>query len=43
MSLAGEDLVDQLLAVGAAGGSVTGVVRNDGALTVRAWYPDDAD
>ena len=43
VSLAGEDLVDQLLAVGAAGGSVTGVVRNDGALTVRAWYPDDAD
>ena len=42
-ALAGDDLVDQLLAVGAAGGHVTGVSGAAGRLVVRAWYPDERD
>ena len=43
VSLTGDDLADQLLAVGAAGGHVTGVTRSAGGLVVRAWYPDERD
>lgn len=39
VTLDGDELTDQLLAVGAAGGHVSGVQRTDDGLTVSAWYP----
>ena len=41
VKLDGDDLVDQLLAVGAAGGHVSGISRTDSGLVVNAWYPDE--
>jgi len=41
VTLDGDDLVDQLLSVGAAGGHVSGVKRTAGGLTISAWYPDE--
>ena len=41
MTLDGEDLLDQLLAVGAAGGHVSAVHRTDTGPSVTAWYPDE--
>jgi len=41
VTLDGEDLIDQLLAVGAAGGHVSGITRGEAGLIVRAWYPAD--
>jgi prephenate dehydrogenase len=38
--LDGDDMVDQLLSVGAAGGHVSGIDRGGHGLTVQAWYPD---
>ncbi len=43
ISLTGDDLADQLLAVGSAGGHVTGVSGAGDGLVVRAWYPDERD
>jgi prephenate dehydrogenase len=43
VTLAGNELVDQLLAVGSAGGHVSGLARGDGGLVIRAWYPEDDD
>ena len=43
VSLEGDDMVDQLLAVGAAGGHVAGIRSTGSELTVDAWYPDDSD
>ncbi len=43
VTLDGDDLVDQLLAVGAAGGHVSAVRRTDAGPVVSAWYPDDDD
>ncbi len=40
-TLRGDDLVEQLLAVGAAGGHVSGLERDSQGLAVQAWYPDD--
>jgi prephenate dehydrogenase len=40
-TLRGDDLIEQLLAVGAAGGHVSGLVRESAGLAVRAWYPDE--
>lgn len=40
VTLAGDDLVDQLLSVGMAGGHVSAVERTPAGLSVRAWYPD---
>lgn len=40
VTLQGDDLVDQLLAVGAAGGHVSGLGYAGADLTVQAWYPD---
>ena len=40
VTLDGDDLVDQLLAVGAAGGHVSGVRRTDAGPVISAWYPD---
>lgn len=40
VTLAGDDLIDQLLSVGAAGGHVHGMERGDNGLSVRAFYPD---
>ncbi len=42
MELSGDDLVEQLLAVGAAGGYVTGLTGHGAALRVLAHYPDAA-
>jgi prephenate dehydrogenase len=41
VKLDGEDMVDQLLAVGAAGGHVSGITRTPDGLAVNAWYPDE--
>jgi len=41
VTLEGADLVDQLLAVGAAGGHVSRIQRGASGLTVDAWYPDE--
>jgi hypothetical protein len=41
VTLDGDDLVDQLLAVGAAGGHVSAVRRGDGGPVVSAWYPEE--
>jgi len=40
-TLRGDDLIEQLLAVGAAGGHVSGLQRESGGLVVQAWYPDE--
>lgn len=40
MALSGDDLIEQLLAVGAAGGYVTGLRGSIADLTVDAHYPD---
>ena len=40
-TLRGDDLVEQLLAVGAAGGHVSGLGRDPDGLAVQAWYPDE--
>ena len=40
VTLDGDDLVDQLLAVGAAGGHVSGIDQDENGLSVSAWYPD---
>jgi prephenate dehydrogenase len=41
VTLDGDDLVDQLLAVGAAGGHVSAVRRGDDGPVVSAWYPEE--
>jgi prephenate dehydrogenase len=40
VTLDGDDLVDQLLAVGMAGGHVAGLERTESGLVVQASYPD---
>jgi prephenate dehydrogenase len=40
VTLAGEDLLDQLLAVGMAGGHVSAVEDTPTGLSVSGWYPD---
>jgi len=40
-TLRGDDLIEQLLAVGAAGGHVSGLERDSTGLAVQAWYPDE--
>jgi prephenate dehydrogenase len=40
-TLRGDDLIEQLLAVGAAGGHVSGLGRDSRGLAVQAWYPDE--
>ncbi|MEP6561214.1 MAG: prephenate dehydrogenase [Nakamurella sp.] len=41
VTLDGDDLLDQLLAVGSAGGHVSGIERTTDGLTISAWYPDE--
>lgn len=41
MTLDGDEMIDQLLAVGAAGGHVSGIARRASGLVVSAWYPDE--
>lgn len=41
VKLDGDDMVDQLLAVGAAGGHVSGITQTDAGLVVKAWYPEE--
>ncbi len=41
VKLDGADMVDQLLAVGAAGGHVSQIDRSGGELVISAWYPDE--
>jgi prephenate dehydrogenase len=43
ITLRGDDMIEQLLAVGAAGGFVTAVTGSAENLTVSAMYPDDED
>lgn len=43
MQLDGDDLVDQLLSVGSAGGHVSGIHGTDDAPVVDAHYPDPVD
>ena len=40
VTLDGEDMLEQLLAVGMAGGHVSGFERTGSGLAVKAWYPD---
>jgi prephenate dehydrogenase len=40
VTLDGEELIDQLLAVGMAGGHVSGFERIGSELAIKAWYPD---
>ena len=40
-TLRGDDLIEQLLAVGAAGGHVSGLQRDSTGLAVQACYPDE--
>ena len=40
VNLKGHDLIDQLLAVGVAGGHVSGLEQTESGLVIRAWYPD---
>lgn len=40
VTLQGDDLVDQLLSVGAAGGHVSALSRGASGIVVDAWYPD---
>ena len=41
VTVQGADLIDQLLAVGAAGGHVSALARGAAGLTAEAWYPDE--
>jgi prephenate dehydrogenase len=43
VTLSGEDMVEQLLSVGASGGSVTEVTGRGDDLAVKAWYPTEAE
>jgi prephenate dehydrogenase len=43
VELSGEDLVEQLLAVGVAGGRVVAVTGSDDDPTVNALYPDEVE
>lgn len=43
MELKGEDLIDQLLSVGSAGGRVVGIRGTDGGAVVEALYPETLD
>jgi len=40
VTLEGAEMVDQLLAVGMAGGHVSGFERTPSGLAIKAWYPD---
>ena len=40
LTLYGEDMIDQLLAIGSAGGHVTALDTSTGSLRVTAWFPD---
>lgn len=39
MELSGDDLIEQLLAVGSSGGHVSGVRRDRDGWRIQAWYP----
>lgn len=41
VSMFGEDLLDQLLAVGASGGHVSALTRSGSGLKVTGWFPDE--
>ncbi len=40
VTLEGAEMIDQLLAVGMAGGHISGLERSASGLAVTAWYPD---
>ena len=41
LTLSGDDLVDQLISVGSAGGHVVGLRGSVDELQVQVWYPDE--
>ncbi len=41
MTLSGDDLIDQLISVGSAGGHITRVEGSGSDTKVHAWYPDE--
>ncbi len=41
VTLSGDDLVDQLLAVGSSGGHVSAIERTGDGLVVSAWFPGE--
>ncbi len=43
LTLSGEDMVDQLISVGSAGGHVTAIRGGGADIEVDVWYPDDLD
>jgi prephenate dehydrogenase len=43
LTLAGEDMIDQLISVGAAGGHVTGITGSGDDLEASVWYPDEVE
>jgi prephenate dehydrogenase len=43
LTLAGADMIDQLISVGAAGGHVTGITGSGDDLEASVWYPDEVE
>lgn len=43
LTLAGEDMIDQLISVGAAGGHVVGIKGTGADMEASVWYPDEVE
>ena len=43
LTLAGEDMIDQLISVGAAGGHVVSMQGSGDDMEVSVWYPDEVE
>ncbi len=43
LTLSGEDMIDQLVSVGAAGGHVTSIQGSGEDLEASVWYPDEVE
>lgn len=43
LTLSGEDMIDQLISVGAAGGHVVGIKGAGEDMEASVWYPDEVD
>ena len=43
LTLSGEDMIDQLVSVGAAGGHVVGIKGSGEEMEASVWYPDEVE